>query len=172
MELPSSLLISYAHIHDQFLNYMSMHGCRNMNNMEFELQKALQQVTIAVKFLEEASKADLDENTLSQIEDSLKSINKLSSSWDSSEDMTCFADHLSDIGIVKVFLEVTHSLLKSGFTAKNWPCLYALRAACLNMSHRFESFCADLGSTGFVVTLVNELKIYDRAYISQNVSIL
>ena len=130
-----------------------------------------QKITYAVKFVEEVLKTDLDDDHLSHIEDSLKLIEKLSSSCEDEEDIKRFAHHLSNIGIAKVLKELSHSLLKLGFTAKIWPCLYALRVVCLDMSHRFESFCTDLGSTGFVVTFVNELKIFSQPNISQNVSI-
>lgn len=135
-----------------------------------DVQKSLQ-VTYAVKFLEEVVKTDLDENCLSQVEESLKSIEKLSSSCNNDEDIIKhFAHNLSNICIVQVFKELSHSLLRLGFTAKIWPCLYALRVVCLDMSHRFESFCTDLGSTGFIVNFVNELKLFNKANISKNVS--
>ena len=149
-----------------FLVYSSstdtLSGCRDTDH---------QKVTYAVKFIEEVLKTDLDDDHLSHVEDSLKLIEKLSSSCEDEEDIKRFARHLSNIDVAKVLKELSHSLLKLGFTPKIWPCLYALRVVCIDMSHRFESFCTDLGSTGFVVTLVNELKIFNKANISQNVSI-
>ena len=53
---------------------------------------------------------------------------------------------------------------------KNWPCLFALRAASMSLSNQFESFCSDLGYVGFVTVLVNELKSYEKAQLAQNVS--
>ena len=121
--------------------------------------------------MEEVSKADLDENILSQVEDSLKVIEKLSGSCTDSEDITRFANHLSNVNIATVLMKLTHSLAKLGFTAKTWPCFYALHVVCLRMSHQFESFCTDLGSSGLVVPFVNTLKIYKRAHLSQNVGL-
>lgn len=142
--------------------------CEYRDTGTIDIQKSLQ-VTYAVKFLEEVL-INLDENCLSQIEESLKSIEKLSSSCNDDKDIKHFAHNLSNICIAKVFKELSHSLLKLGFTAKTWPCLHALHVVCLDMSHRFESFCTDLGSTGFIVNFVNELKIFNKANISKNVS--
>lgn len=144
--------------------------CEYRDADTINVQKTLQ-VTYAVKFLEEVLKTDLDDNCLSQVEESLKSIEELSSSCNDDEDIKYFAHSLSNVRIAKVFKKLSHSLLKLGFTAKIWPCLYALRVVCLDMSHRFKSFCTDLGSTGFIVNFVNELKIFNKANISKNVSI-
>ena len=144
--------------------------CEYRDADTINIKKTLQ-VTYAVKFLEEVLKTDLDENCLSQVEESLKSIEELSSSCNDDEDIKHFAHSLSNVRIAKVFKKLSQLLLKLGFTAKIWPCLYALRVVCLDMSHRFKSFCTDLGSTGFIVNFVNELKIFNKANISKNVSI-
>lgn len=143
--------------------------CEYRDTDTVDVQKTLR-VTYAVKFLEEVLKTDLDVNSLSQVEESLKSIEKLSSSCNDDEDIKYFSHSLPNMHIAEVFKELSHSLLKLGFTAKIWPCLYALRIVCLDMSHRFESFCTSLGSTGFIVNFVNELKIFNKANISKNVS--
>jgi len=134
-----------------------------------ELQKVLQQISLAVEFLKEASKIDLSARNLSQIEDTLKSIQSLTCQFVKHEDLQQIAYHLSSVGTASVFLKVMRAL-KTHYNVKNWPCLFALRAASMSLSNQFESFCNDLGYAGFVTVLVNELKLYEKAQLAQNVS--
>ena len=134
-----------------------------------ELQKVLRQISLGVEFLKEASKVDLSTRNLSQMEDTLKSIESLTSQFVKDEDLQQIADHLSSVEAASVFLKVMRAL-KTHYNVKNWPCLFALRAASMSLSNQFESFCSDLGYVGFVTVLVNELKLYEKAQLAQNVS--
>ena len=134
-----------------------------------ELRKVLRQISLAVEFLKEASKVDLSTRNLSQMEDTLKSIESLTSQFVKDEDLQQIASHLSSVGAASVFLKVMRAL-KTHYNVKNWPCLFALCAASMSLSNQFESFCSDLGYVGFVTVLVNELKLYEKAQLAQNVS--
>lgn len=134
-----------------------------------ELQKVLQQISLAVGFLKEASKVDLSARNLSQMEDTLKSIESLTCHFVKAEDLQQIAYHLSRVGAATVLLKVMRAL-KTHFNVKNWPCLFALRTASMSLSNQFESFCSDLGYVGFVTVLVNELKLYEKTQLAQNVS--
>ena len=132
-----------------------------------EVQKELHQMEYAMKFLDEVSRTALDATVLPRIVDVLKSIT-ISASGD---DIKVYDDRLSSLGVAKILLEVTRSVLKLGFNAETWPSLHALRSACISLSDRFESFCADFGSTGFLASPANELRRYVKANFSENVSI-
>ena len=134
-----------------------------------ELQKVLRQISLGVELLKEASKVDLSTRNLSQMEDTLKSIESLASQFVKDEDLQQIANHLSSVEAASVFLKVMRAL-KNHYNVKNWPCLFALRAASMSLSNQFESFCSDLGYVGFVTVLVNELKSYEKAQLAQNVS--
>ena len=103
------------------------------------------------------------------MEDTLKSIESLASQFVKDEDLQQIANHLSSVEAASVFLKVMRAL-KTHYNVKNWPCLFALRAASMSLSNQFESFCSDLGYVGFVTVLVNELKSYEKAQLAQNVS--
>ena len=134
-----------------------------------ELQKVLRQISLGVEFLKEASKVDLSTRNLSQMEDTLKSIESLTSQFVKDEDLQQIANHLSSVEAASVFLKVMRAL-KTHYNVKNWPCLFALRAASMSLSNQFEFFSSDLGCVGFVTVLVNELKLYEKAQLAQNVS--
>lgn len=134
-----------------------------------ELQKVLQQISLAVEFLKEASKVELSARNLSQMEDTLKSIESLTSHFVKAEDLQQIAYHLSSVGAATVFLKLMRAL-KTHYNVKNWPCLFALRAASMSLSNQFELFCRDLGYVGFVTVLVNELKLYEKTQLAKNVS--
>ena len=77
-----------------------------------ELQKVLLQISLGVELLKEASKVDLSTRNLSQMEDTLKSIESLASQFVKDEDLQQIANHLSSVEKASVFLKVMRALLR------------------------------------------------------------
>ena len=126
----------------------------------------LQQITLANDFLQQISEDCLNDKTLSQIENEIKTIAELSQQ---SVNKIQISQFLSDIGIAFTLCKVM-KILRATYNVKNWPCLFTLRSTCITLSAHFESFCKDLCSAGFITTLIKELRQYEKIHLAQNVS--
>ena len=126
-------------------------------------------VRLAIAFLQKVSVETLSDTELDRVKESVETIKISCAHNDGNVAATQeTVRYLSDMGLATILLRIMQSL-KSRISSKTWPCLQAIRSVCIDLSARFDSFCADLCSAGFVKVLIHELKLYQKTTLAQNV---
>lgn len=144
--------------------------------MEADLEKVPSppRIKLAVDLLRMGLPDVKEDEALVQIEDALKLIGgccvkKQGEGKHGPEESKEVAETLSNCGTAKVFFNLM-SELRASMSKKTWPCMMALRMACITLTDAFDSFCLDLCSAGFMVIFRKELKLYSKVSLEQNVS--
>ncbi len=127
------------------------------------MEEALQEVKIATDLLR-LSDNHLDDGALLQIESAIKYCSQQVDGQDAK-----VAQVLSSCDAASVFSDLMQTL-RAHMNKKSWPCIMALRSACIMLTNTFDSFCSDLCSVGFLTVLLKELKFYSRVHLEGKVS--
>lgn len=132
----------------------------------------LQQIKLATDVLRRLGIPDdhlHEDRALLQIENAIKVIEGCSQRVDEENAKTKIAQALSSCGTASVFSNLMQCL-RTHMNKKSWPCIMALRSACITLTNTFDVFCNDLCSVGFLVVLLKELKFYSKVHLNGNVS--
>ena len=125
----------------------------------------LRQLSLSIKLLKLETSGNFlkDDKTLLQMESAVKFIGGCTGQRET------VSQALSSYDVASVLKELMQTLRRH-MNKRTWPCVMALRSACISLTNSFGSFCNDLCSVGFITILVKELKVYSKVKLEQNVS--